>query len=214
MITKESKRIIIYDLDDTLYENTWEIFNTLMGVTQEEDIVLYNKRKEGIINQQEWLDSLYSIYSKDRNKLKREYMLSLIDSFHKKKGVDDIIKYLKEKGYKQYLLSGGLDIITKIIADRLGIIFLGASIETIFDQNDMLTGFKTSPSESKFKLKQVIQLKESLSCNPEDIVCLGDGFNDGEIFKYTKHGITFTNSAIVDLAWKQIKDISELKLVL
>ena len=146
--------------------------------------------------------------------MKNEKEISLIDSFHKKNGVDDIIKYLKEKAYKQYLLSGGLDIITKIIADRLGIIFLGASIETIFDQNDMLTGFKTSPSESKFKLKQVIQLKESLSCNPEDIVCLGDGFNDGEIFKYTKHGITFTNSAIVDLAWKQIKDISELKLVL
>ena len=48
MITKESKRIIIYDLDDTLYENTWEIFNTLMGVTQEEDIVLYEKRKRNI----------------------------------------------------------------------------------------------------------------------------------------------------------------------
>lgn len=214
MPPKETKRIIVYDLDNTLYENTWERFNQLMGVTQEEDTNLYEKRKENTINQQEWLNSLYNIYSKDQSKLKREYLLSLVNSLHKKDGSDDIIKYLKDKGYKQYLLSGGLDIITNSIADRLGITFLGASIGAVFDQNDVLTGFKTVPSESEFKLTQVIQLKESLSCNPEDIICLGDGDNEREIFKYTKRGITFTNSRIVDLAWKQINNISELKLIL
>lgn len=211
MTKTEKQRIIVYDLDDTLYENTWKTFNPLMGVTEEENVDLYTKRKKNIINQQEWVDSLYNIYAKDKNRLKKEYILSLVDSLTKNKDTDGIIKYFRHKGYKQYLLSGGLDLITNNIANRLNISYLGASIQTIFDKNDLLKGFKAAPSEPEFKLEKIVELRESLACKPEDIVCLGDGDNEREIFKYTKRGITFPDSKISNLAWKIVNDISEIK---
>jgi HAD superfamily phosphoserine phosphatase-like hydrolase len=207
-------KVLVYDLDDTLYENTWKTFNPLMGVTQEENVDLYTKRKNNIIDQQEWLDSLYRIYSRDKNRLKKECILSIVDSLVKNKDTDDTIKHFKDKGYKQYLLSGGLDIITKSVADSLGITFLGASIEATFDTNGILKGFHASPSEPEFKLQQIIKLEKSLSCLPEDIICLGDGDNEKEIFKYTGRGVTFVGSKISDFAWKIIKDISVLKTIL
>jgi phosphoserine phosphatase len=47
-----------------------------------------------------------------------------------------------------------------------------------------------------------------------ECVCVGDGDNDIELFKKTKHGVTFKGSKIESEAWKTIDNLGELDKVI
>ena len=65
---------------------------------------------------------------------------------------------------------------------------------------------------AKLNILEDICLK--LGINVDECACIGDGGNDIEMFKKTKHGITFKGSKIEKEAWKVVNNLDDIRQIL
>ena len=207
-------KLVCFDLNKTLInENSWLDLNLTMGVTEQEDTLLFNLYDEKIISYEEWQLILNNIY-KSRGKANYENIYNSLSNYTYKDGAKKIVLYLKLKKYKVALLSGSIDLLVEKVAKELDIKYYGANNYFIFDSNGDLQNIAVLGDDKLVKLHQLQSFCRNLGISPDECVCIGDGDNDGEIFKYTQHGITFKGSKIEELAWKVINNLSDLEGIL
>ncbi|AII14218.1 phosphoserine phosphatase [Campylobacter iguaniorum] len=131
-------------------------------------------------------------------------------------GAKDIITYLKAKGIKTVVFSGGFHIATDPAQEKLGY-DLNFSNE-LHHKNGILTGHVGG--EMMFgdsKGKMLARLKSFLNLKDEEIACVGDGANDVSMFKEAGTGIAFCANEILKKAATHIidtKDLREIKQIL
>jgi len=127
-----------------------------------------------------------------------------------------IISYLKEKGYKIYLISGSIDIYVEEIAKKLIVDGFYANSSLKFGKDGVLKKIYYKSNQGEIKVKQLNKLVKKLGINLDEVVFIGDSENDIEVFKEIKHGIAVNSSSeeLRSIAWKDIDSLEQIKDIL
>jgi len=206
-------KLVCFDLNKTLIEeNTWFELNKAMGVTEEEDEFLYKIWEEGFITYSEWQDILTRMYRKRGNPT-RSNILKIVSNYTYKKGAKEIIKYLQSKNYEIALISAAMDMLIEKCTKELNIKYFAANNRFIFDDKNVLTKMECSSNEASQKLENLEAICRKIGISITECACVGDGDNDKELFKTTKHGVTFKGSKLEPIAWETINNLYDLRLI-
>ncbi|MFZ3054961.1 MAG: HAD-IB family phosphatase [Minisyncoccales bacterium] len=208
------KKIICFDVNGTLVEGkTWDLLvhgRKDVGKEIEDNFNLYYKKEIGI--DEAW-SGLVSIL-KRAGMSSREYLNSRCgDGKDFKEGAEDILSYLKQKGYKIYLVSCSIDIHLDSIVARMNLDGRYAGSHLIFDDAGELVSIKTDCiKEGGFKKECLEDLARKEEVDIKDIIFVGDGNNDIGPFEMTGHGIAIgNNKELIDVSWKQIEKLPQIK---
>lgn len=131
-------------------------------------------------------------------------------------GAGEIVSYLKAKGVRVVVFSGGFHIATDIAQAKLG--FDANFANELHQKNGTLTG--NVGGEMMFgdsKGKMLARLKSLLKLEKSEIAAIGDGANDVSMFKEAGFGIAFcANQILKNVATHLVetKDLREIKQIL
>jgi phosphoserine phosphatase len=90
---------------------------------------------------------------------------------------------------------------------------LTVAAEIVFDENGKFVRMQYPDQDAQLKVTQIKEIAAKHAVATEDIVCIGDGANERELFKLTR-GITFENSKASDIAWNVVPDLRAILGVL
>jgi phosphoserine phosphatase len=209
-------KVICFDVNGTLVkENSWGIFtqgDELIEKEIEDIFDGYYSGKTSIDNAWQQL----VVILKKTGRANKDFILNCWDKDMLKEGAEEIINYLKEKGYKIYLISCSIDIYLQCIVKKLGLNGFYAGSHLIFDSAGELEKITSECVKGRgFKREKLKELAEKEGVLLEDIIFVGDGDNDVEVFEMTKHGIAIgENEKLLSCSWKQIKSLMEIKEIL
>lgn len=207
-------KLVVFDLNKTLiHENTWHDLNLAMGVTQEEDERFMLWYETGKITYEEGQKMLERIY-KSHGRAKKETMVKLISQYQYLEGAQDIVAYLKDKGYHVALITGSFDVLAKKVSEELGIEHFSAHNRLEFDEKGNFSRIICDGYDYEFKAKELQRLCDELGIDVTQVVFVGDGDNDTYGFEMTGHGVTFKGSRVEDRAWRVIETLEDLKTFL
>lgn len=211
------KKLICFDVNGTLVnEDSWGIF-TQGDVSMEQEI---KEIFDGYYSGKTSIDDAWKemvIILRKTGRANKDFVYNCWDEASTfKDGAVEIITYLKEKGYKIYLISCSIDIYLECIVRELLLDGFYAGSHLIFDtlgELEKITSDCGKGSGYKKEKLNELALKEGISI--EDIVFVGDGDNDVGVFEMTKHGIAIgENEKLRNCSWKQIKSLVEIKDIL
>lgn len=205
-------KLICFDLDETLITHTsWKELGLALGVSYEEDAKFFNEYNSGNITYQEWNNKIIELYMRHDNAT-REGVTQILSQYTYRDGVRETINYLREKGYELVIISGSIDILVNMIAKDLNIKYAKANNTFIFDEDGRLQAAHSDGTDEIFQKQAYLEsFCELLGIPIEQCACIADGANDIEMFRKTRHGITFKDSQIEHEAWKIINSFSDLK---
>jgi len=183
---KRDKRLIVFDMDSTLVDA--EIIDELAkeaGVEREVK-ELTEKAMKGEISFKEALE--------ERVKLLKGLPAEVLEKIYSKikltNGAKELIKSLKDAGYKIAVISGGFSYFTNRLKEELGLDYaFGNELEII---DGKLTGRlkgRIIDAEEKARIVEEIAKKEGIKL--EDVVAIGDGANDKIMIEKAGLGIAF-----------------------
>lgn len=131
-------------------------------------------------------------------------------------GASDIIPYLKNKGIKVVVFSGGFHMATDAAQAKLGFDINFAN--ELHHKGDILTG--QVGGEMMFgdsKGKMLARLKHFLGLSSDEVATIGDGANDVSMFKEASTCIAFCANEVLKKAATHIierKDLCEIKKII
>ena len=119
-------------------------------------------------------------------------------------GITTILPFLKQKGFKTAIISGGLDIFTHRLQQKYQLDYVFSN--TVEVRDGMLTDNISTPiMNSENKKKTLAGLAESLLIHQHNIIACGDGANDIPMLTYAGTGIAWqAKPAVRDLITNQI----------
>ena len=205
------RKLVVFDLDGTLTpRSTWADFNALLGITPQEDMMLFESYANGIITYDEWISKLVDLYKQGGSPVSEAAIEKLACEIPFREGAAELVASLKEKGYDILLLSGSVDAITKHIALRLGIDAWRACSVLEFDATRMLKDIRSIGDEGPAKLALLSAYCAEHGYAMDEVTSIGDGRNDLEIFQHTA-GIMLGNSHhLQQAAWKQADTLAAI----
>lgn len=209
----ENIKLICFDLDQTLIDHSsWRELGLSLGVSYEEDEKLKNDYESGKFSYDEWNNKILELYMR-HNDATRENITKILSNYSYKKGVREIISYLKEKGYILVLISGSINILVDIVAKDLDIKYAKANNTFIFDEKDRIKSISSYGDEVVAKANHLESIAEMLGIDIKECACIADGENDIEMFRRTDHGVTFEGSNIENEAWKVVGSFYDLRSI-
>ncbi len=194
---KRGKRLIVFDMDSTLVDE--EVIDKLARVAGVEEEVkeLTKKAMNGEIDFKEAL--------RERVKLLKGLPVEVLEKIYSQikltDGAKELIKSLKESGYKVALVSGGFTYFTDRLKEELGLDYaFGNELEI---KDGKLTGRvkgRIIDAEEKARIIEELAKREGIS--KENIVAVGDGANDRIMIENAGLGIAFN-------AKKALKEVAD-----
>ena len=194
---KRDKRLIVFDMDSTLIDT--EIIDEIAKEAGAEEEVrkLTKKAMEGEISFKKALE--------ERVKLLKGLPVEVLEKIYSRvkftEGAKELIRSLKEAGYKVAVVSGGFSYFTDKVKEELGLDYaFGNELEI---KDGKLTGRikgRIIDAEEKARIVEEIARKEGI--NPESIVAVGDGANDRIMIERAGLGIAFNAKDV-------LKDIAD-----
>ena len=203
-------------MDDTLINhNSWYQLNIALGITPEEDKEMYDAYGKGEITYNEWTTKLNSLYQ-ERGLATRENIEQMLEKITFKEGAEELVAYLRNRGYQLAIISGSFDATVKRAAESLNIPNYQANTKLVFNEDDYLKNIVSDGEEVYAKLKHLEEMCEKLGVEIEECACIGDGANDIEMFKKTNKGITFNTAPenLKKVSWRTVNNLSEIKNLL
>lgn len=206
------KKLIFFDLDGTLIkESTWHLFNPYFGMTEEEDQVLFDWYKRGLLTYSEWDDMIVKIL-RDKNECTKEKVEAFAETILPRPETQELINTCKEAGYTTIILSGTMKQIAESFRTRLGIDLSYTCSEIVFRDDGTFEDIANDKDEAPAKLRIFERVCAEHGVEPTETIMVGDGGNDLEIFKKTKKAIQIGNyESLKEFAWKHIESLSEIK---
>lgn len=176
---------------------------------------IYHEALAGAISFSEAERRLTQMYL-DSGKANKQFISSIFQKIEPRPEAFDLIPCLKEKGYQIYLISGGIDIYVKVIADILKVDGFYANSSLEFEENGVLKKIHYRENQGEVKVEQLKELSKKLGIPMSDSVFVGDSRNDIEVFKATGKGIAVgsTNDDLIKVAWRVVGNLSEVKGIL
>jgi HAD superfamily phosphoserine phosphatase-like hydrolase len=204
------EKVIVFDLDGTLIKGTsWVEFNQSLGLTESEDLHLFEQYKKGLLSYTKWIDEIVTIYHK-YSPVHKEVVEAIGFLFPLREGAEELIALAKEKGYTPVLLSGGVDVIVKGFAQRFGIEYVFSANELVFSEDGYLEGIVTMGDEASAKAALLQAFCEKYDVDIKEVFCVGDGGNNIELFKLAKGIQLGAHEELAKVAWKQVEKLEEI----
>ena len=209
------KKLITFDLDGTLTtSSSWQKFNELLGITAEEDQKLFELYIGGELKYADWIGAIASVYRERGRKVTEADVEALAQSIELRPGAREAIDAAANKGYKVIIVSGAIDTIARTIGKHLGVTTVFSTNEAVYDDNGVLIDLDLMGDEriSKFAMLEAYASEHSFDL--KDVVAVGDGGNDIDIFERTKGIQIGNNEELAKVAWKTVTSLSEVEALL
>jgi phosphoserine phosphatase len=211
-------KIICFDVNGTLVEeSSWEIFAQGDQSIERKINDIFDGYYSKKISIAEVWGGLVSILKKT-GRANKGFVYSCWDQANTfKEGAEEVISYLKEKGYKIYLISCSIDVSLECMVKKLGLDGFYAGSHLVFDSLGELEQITSECGKGReFKKEKLKELAAKEGVSVEDIIFVGDGDNDIGVFEMTKHGIAMgdKNEKLLNCCWKQINNLIEIKNIL
>lgn len=198
------RQLVIFDLNKTLINGaSWYDFNIAMGVTPEEDEMLYRlgPEKQRILSYHEWLDILKKIIIA-RGRANRAAIEAVLLNYQFQDGAIEVVAELQCRGHLVAIISGGFNLVVDDVARKLGIEHAYNNTYLVFDQDDMLEDIPVTWDEDRYKTMLVQSVCRRFGVHPKEVFYVADGDNDNEIFTETI-GVALDGLGNVHEPWKQ-----------
>ncbi len=100
------------------------------------------------------------------------------------------------------------------VAGELNIDMFAAHNKINFGDDGLFKNIECVGDDSDFKINMTKIFCDQMKISTDQVVCVGDAYNDVKLFNETGHGITFSNAKITDSAWKVVSSLLEIKEIL
>lgn len=202
-------KLCVFDFDSTLMDGE-TITNFAKVAGKEEEVKSITAR--AMAGELDFYESLKQrvAYLEGVDSLKIE---SIAKNLPFIEGAKDIISYLKAKGIKVVVFSGGFHIATDYAKEILG--YDASFANYLHEKDGKLTG--NVGGEMMFgdsKGRVLRELKAILGLKKEEVMCVGDGANDISMFKEAGLNIAFCANEVLKKEATFIvdkKDLREIK---
>lgn len=175
-------KTVIFDFDGTLHlcPTAWKAIWQKLGYSTYADsefVKLFNAFMEGEVSHKEWCDLTAKAFRK--KSLKKDVVDKIGANTILLKNVDTALKYLKENGYKVYILSGGIrEVIQIALGDAAQYVDGIMASDLIYDKKGIFKSIQGTNYDYAGKANFVKEYIKTTNSDPEDITFVGDGDND------------------------------------
>jgi len=205
-------RIVVFDLDGVLADtqSSWGYVHAHFGETNEENVNAYFN---GEIDDQEFMRRDIALWKSHKPELTLSDISTILEEIPMIPGAEDTLVELKKNGFQLAILSGGLELLAKRVAEVVEFDFVLANgLESDSSGKLKDRGILNVPLMKK-ELVLEKMLKE-LSIPASHCVAVGDSLVDAKMLKMAGLGIAFCpvdetviNNADVVVREKNLKEI-------
>lgn len=180
-ISTDHVRLAFFDLDGTLvdgyeyiYQHLWDFF----GVEKEQTREILRQYIRQEITYKDWVNNDVRLLQEAG--ATKQSILEAVSSLSKMTGALDVLEELKSRGFKIFVISGGIDLVVEAVfgddADRL---FDEVFINRYhFDQTGKLINATATQYDMEHKATCITEIAKKYGVNPEDCYFIGDNEND------------------------------------
>lgn len=200
-MAKPSIKLIFFDMDGVLFDvgyfedrkglaaSSWALVADAIGATEEENRLKELWSRGELKSYVEWVGMSIGIYK--RHGLDRKRFHKVLGSVRQMPGAKEAVAELKKRGYKTAIITGGFKELAERAKLELGIDFIIAACELIFDEKGKLADYNAFPCDYHGKVKFFEALVAGLDIKPGECAMIGDGVNDIPIAKECGFSIAF-----------------------
>lgn len=179
-------KLVAFDVDGVFLEekSSWGFISKQLGI-KDTTFVYYNMYLSGKIDYYDWM--YIDTFTWIKNSKKEKIYKADIEAIFKKVKVNEemveVAKMLESIGKKVVLLSGGIDVFVKNVAQRIGEKTIWLSNKLVFNEQDELVpgGIPLVPAGSKGKI--LYNIMEKYNLVPSEVAYVGDEVWDLEAFE-------------------------------
>ncbi len=211
-------KAVVFDIDGTVTPNanSWLDMTRDLGASVEEHLILYQAFNKGRISYEDSKRELLKLW-RDTGRATRSQMEGIFMSWPILPEAEELISFLRDKGLHVAFITGSMGMYAEIIAKKFSVLDYHATGELVFDDAGDLVDFQFPPDGKDHKFEQLLTFCDNKSIIPQNVIALGDGMNDLEIFSVTNRGILVGSEkpeALKKVAWKETASLSEAKELL
>jgi len=210
---RQNIKVIIFDIDGTLTnEISWLKITESLGADTQTHQRIFEEFKNKKISYLESKSQLIDLWL-STHCANKQTLLSIFNSWDFKIDAKEVVNYLKSK-YKIILISGSVDLYVKTIAEKLGVEKWYANTTLIWNKNNEICDFTYEVNQAQKKFEQLNQFLCESGYKKENCLIIGDGDSDLVLFQKLPYGVAINKEShpeLEKLAWKKIKNLSEIK---
>ena len=181
-------RAVVFDFDGTITyksKNLWKMIWQECGYDLGEGSVYkeyYNDFMSGKYSYEVWCDKTCQLF-RERN-FNYNQFINLSKNFNIIDGFEDVLKYLKNRGVRLYILSGSIVEGIEVALGKWAKLFDKISAnKMIFDDKGIIERIDATNFDFKGKADYINGICQELKCKPKDVVFVGNDNNDDEVYK-------------------------------
>ena len=195
-------KLIFFDMDGVLIDvtgynengkkvaiSTWNAVFDYAGIYHEHERLKELFIKGDFPSYMEWTDEACRVLQK--HGLTKDKFIEIINSRPLMNGAEETLRELKKRGYKTAVITGSFKALAERVKELLGLDYIIAHCELIFDENGNLKEWKLIPCDFEGKVEYFNKLAKELGLNPSECAYIGDEVNDIPIFSKAGLSIAF-----------------------
>jgi phosphoserine phosphatase len=182
-------RFVVFDMDGTLVdcESSWASVHAYFGERNDEGLRLFNTNQ---IDDLEFVRSDIRIWWKHRPDLRVDELEEILEPVPLMPGAEALVRGLHARGVRTAIVSGGIDLLAKRIADELGIDIALANGFRV-DGDGKLTGEGIIRVPIHQKESVLAMLQGQLGIDPSETASVGNSEIDVGLFRRSRLGVAF-----------------------
>jgi phosphoserine phosphatase len=221
----ESYKIAIFDLDGVVYEkpkvshaednvaaSSWDALFQELGIYDLHERLRNIYTKKGFKSYMEWSDAACCVL-KARG-LDKKTFDKVIESRELMKGTKETFDALRAKDILTGVVSGSFEALAQKARSELGLNYVLAHCNLIFDEKGALKNWKLFATDYKDKVKFVKYIAAINKVSMKECAYVGDDVNDVKVFEKVGLAIAFnstkekvTDAADIVVAGKDLREV-------
>jgi len=205
-------RLVVFDVDGVLVpiKSSWQYLHEYFGV--ERDAEVYRDMFErGLIDYARWMELDIMLWLRARRgRVHRRELMEVLSRVEVDPEAPGVFRWLKRRGVRVALVSGGVDLLVSRVADTLGADVWMAN-KLSFDKRGYLLP-RGIPLVGVWKDRAVKVIAGSLGVRLEDTMFVGDSIWDKPAMLIVGYPVSYNDEAGVlrDVAKYEIRRLSEI----